>query len=483
MSHPRTPVSTGTGDDRVRLVAAAVLLIAGLLLPWNIHVGLGIGATGGWVYGVYAGLVAVTLAALVPPVAAWRGRDGAAARLRGPLTLPYLLVVAAFTAVTIVAAVRHTGSGAVAPGVGPGALLGLAGALLAAGPPVGSDREATTAAACRVLGWVSIVAGGGAALLNLYLRTRFVLPDLGGQAGTANLVTAVAAVLFSVVAVLPVLIAGRWLITGGPAARLATVLLGGSAALAATLVWVLPVGRDLDGFHGIAQNTGTAGVGFEGYLVWVAAAALLGPRSVAGLRSGGAARLWPAAARSALLLIAAWCAGTAVLRITGVGLTAVLALPGPPYNSTALMAADVIAAVLAVWLALNGVGAAAPRAVSAVLFATLVVVAVCRLILGVALVPRSAPLNPGVINAVFGNSLSQQITSTFDVTVVVLAAVLLVGAWAAEFAPRPAARPAAAPETAPPRIAAPRIAAADPSAPRIATPPDRPETAPRGDQR
>lgn len=486
-------LSTDRRGDRAHLAIAAALLVAGLLLPWNIHVGLGIDATPGWVYAL---LVVVTLAALAPLVDCWRRGAGAAESLRGPLTLPYLLVVAGFTVVSIVVAVRHTGTGAVAPGVGPGAWLGLAGALLAARPAQGAATETPetpgTATACRVLGVLSIVAGVGAALLNLYLRTRYVVSGLGGAAGAANLMTAVSALLFSVVAVVPVIIAGRWLITGGAAARLATVVLGGSAGLAATLVWVLPVGRDLDSFHGIAQNTGTAGVGFEGYLAWVAAAALVGPAVVAAVRSGDAARLWPAAARSTLILIAAWCGGTAVLRITGVALTRVLDLPGPPYNNTALMAADVIAAVIAIWLALNGTGRAAPRAVSAVLFGALSVVAVCRLILGVALVPRSEPLNPGVINAVFGNSLSQQITSTFDVTVAVAAAVLLTAVWVTEIAARPvpparptppAQRPPAAPKSAAPKSAAPKIAAppkiaaaGPPAPPKIAAPPsERPD--------
>ena len=68
------------------------------------------------------------------------------------------------------------------------------------------------------------------------------------------------------------------------ASRLATVALGTSTLVAGIVVWVLPVGRDIDAFHGIAQNTSTAGVGFEGYLAWAAAAAIFAPRTLFGHR-------------------------------------------------------------------------------------------------------------------------------------------------------------------------------------------------------
>lgn len=58
---------------------------------------------------------------------------------------------------------------------------------------------------------------------------------------------------------------------------------------------------------------------------------------------------------------------------------------------------------------------------------TLFVLTGCRPILGVALVPRVPPMNRNEINAVFGNDLSQQITSTFDVTLSMTALALLAG--------------------------------------------------------
>lgn len=52
-------------------------------------------------------------------------------------------------------------------------------------------------------------------------------------------------------------------------------------------VWVLPVGRDLDAFHGIAQSASTVGVGFEAYLAWTAAAAIIGGGVVLAATSAG----------------------------------------------------------------------------------------------------------------------------------------------------------------------------------------------------
>ena len=79
-----------------------------------------------------------------------------------------------------------------------------------------------------------------------------------------------------------------------------------------------PVGRDIDAFHGIAQNTSTAGVGFEGYLAWAAAAAIFAPRTLFGASGHPSTEenAWRASARNGLLLIAVWCLGSVVMRIT-----------------------------------------------------------------------------------------------------------------------------------------------------------------------
>ena len=435
---------------------AAVLLIAGLLLPWNVHTGIGISDTPGWVLAV---LVLVTLLSLGSLVVGAQGRRRGAERpapprLRLLLNGPYLTVVIAFVLFTGVVSIRYGGTGVVAPGVGPGIWFGVAGALLAARPPISSVVEQPREGqAARTIGWISVGLAALATLFTLYFRTRYVVPGIGGDAAVQNLTTAVAALLYGTVAIIPILIAGRWLISATPAARLATTMLGCSALLAGLLVWLLPIGRDLDAFHGIAQSTGTAGVGYEGYLAWVAAAAIMGTTAARHLRGPNASGLWQLATRSGLLLIAAWCAGTALLRIVDVLLAAILTLPQPPYNSTVLMAFDLVTAVLAAWLFVNSGNRSLPRPVLATLISGVLALTVCRLIVGDALVPRVRPLNPDTVNAVFGNFLAQQITGTFDVTLVVLALVSLAGVVSLGRRTR-SARPAPPGQTG--RIGAPR---------------------------
>lgn len=449
--------------NRIRPGLSAALLVLGLLLPWNIHFGLGISGSLTWVFAILAVVTLLSLGALAV------GESS----LRMVLTAPYLVLVAAFTVFAIAMSVRYGGTGTVAPGLGPGAWSGLAGALLAAQTGTATNDGPRTGQLRLAIGWASIALAVLATLVNLYYRTRFVLPGIGGEAGTQNLMTAVAALLYGMVALAPVIVAGRWIVSDRPEYRLATVLLGGATLVAGALVWLLPVGRLLDAFHGIAQNTGTVGVGYDGYLAWVAVAALIGTPVVRSAWAAGSEDLWRKAPRCCLMLIAVWCGGKAVLRVTDVMLTGVLSLPTPPYNATMLMLFDLLTAVLALWLFVNSGSRTAPRTVS--ILGILVVLTVCRVILGVALVPRYDPLNPGTVNPVFGNHLVQQITSTFDVALCVLTLVLPIAAIrlgsrasGTVTAPRPAPAPPrpvpapSAPVPSPPPVSAARIAVPDP---------------------
>ncbi|WP_232491065.1 DUF7937 domain-containing protein [Mycobacterium dioxanotrophicus] len=422
-----TVFATDAATNRTNLIRdalAGILVVAGLLLPWSVSCGVGIAGTPGWVFSLLALVTVLSLAAVV---CSHVGTGAARDRLRLLLNVPYLLVTVGFVAVTVVQSVSYGGTGTLPPGIGPGAWLGTAGALLAAQPSIaGTDDEWFGARTSRIIGVASVVLAIGAVAFNLYWRTRFVVPQIGNaDTGMQNLIVAVAALFYGLVALAPIVIAARWLMSGTAAARMATVLLGSSVLISGALVWILPVGRDLDAFHGIAQNTSTAGVGFEGYLAWAAAAALVGTATVLGASVSG--DQWRGSTRKCLLIIAVWCGGSAVLRIIDLMSTSVLDLPAPPYNSTALMAFDLVVAVLAMWLFINhNSSSAAPRLVMPLLFGILFVLTVSRVIVGVALVPRVQPLNASDINSVYGNTLSQQITSTFDVALCVLALALLV---------------------------------------------------------
>jgi hypothetical protein len=249
--------------------------------------------------------------------------------------------------------------------------------------------------------------------------------------------------------------------------------LGASTLVAGIIVWFLPVGRDIDAFHGIAQNTSTAGVGFEGYLAWAAAGALFLPRTLFG-RAGTASSeetAWRTAARTGLLLITVWCLGSMAMRITDLAVAVSLDYPYSRYDSVVLAVFDAATAALAIWLRITlRNDSASPRLITTVsgLVATL---SISRVIVGVVLAPRFLEAPNATQNPVYGNDLAQQITSTFDVALsalalCILAAAIITGHFSDRRRRRRAARRhavaqnAAAPTTRIPTGAAPPSAAA-----------------------
>ncbi len=130
--------TAGEGRTRRRSVvgdvAAVALLVVAVLLPWNLYFGLGIPGSSS---AVFAALLAVTLLSVVSVAVAgsWRP-SGGSARLRLALNAPYLLLVLAFVGFDVFETVRWGGTVNVPGGVGPGAWLGVAGALLAVRTPV-----------------------------------------------------------------------------------------------------------------------------------------------------------------------------------------------------------------------------------------------------------------------------------------------------------------------------------------------------------
>jgi hypothetical protein len=226
-----------------------------------------------------------------------------------------------------------------------------------------------------------------------------------------------------------VIVASSWIVQGGNPFRLVTVALGASTLVAGVIVWILPVGREIDGFHGIAQNTSTAGVGFEGYVAWAAAAAIRAPLA---LRQAVSTRpidrsLWREAVRKGLLLIFVWCAGSMMMRITDLLVAVSLNFPFSRYDSMALAAFDLLTAVVALWLRANLDNVSLPVRLVASVCGLLVTLTVARIVMGVVLAPRFlAPKRPiGLNSAVYGNNLAQQITSTFDVVLCGLALCIL----------------------------------------------------------
>ena len=472
------PAST----NKVRDGLAVALLVLALLLPWNLEFGLGVPNSNGPLFVLIAVVTLLAIAAaLTPHVGPFRLGSPQAdvrrtSRVRAVLSIAYPIVVIGFVGYHLVQTLRGGGTGLVPPGVGPGLIVGIAGAMLAAQPPITSITIEDNGfrrwyAIARLLGWVSIALATLSVAFNVYWRLRYLFVtnvDFGGQ----DVAVIITTLLYGAEALIAVLIASRWLIEKSAAARLATTALGASAALASTLVWLLPVGRDIDAFHGIALNTSTAAVGYEGYLFWAAAAAIVAPTTLYAvfLIKPPTLGAYRSAAQKCMTLIAFWAFAAAALRIVDYLIALSLDLPRALYDSVAMTAFNVITGFIARWLVRQlGKGDATPTVISA-FSGVLFVFTVANLAIGVVLAPRYAEPSP---DAVYGNNLAQQITSTFDVVIcllslTVLIAMLFTGPLAG-YLVRRKARVA----SAPPKPSAP----ATPAAPIV--PPTQPVAMPR----
>lgn len=479
------PAAAGAKRYWGNLTAVALLVLA-VFLPWNLYFGIGIPGSSTVLFGVL--IAATVLAVLAVGIAgSWRSagarfNPARAARLRLALNVPYLLLVLGFVVFDAYETVRFGGTVTVPGGVGPGAWAGIAGSLLSAqavpagalaGPVPAGDESTGWHRSARVIGSLSMLAAVLSFGFNLYWRVRYALQSTGGAAefGKQNIAVIATAVVYGVVALLAVLVASRWLLRSARESRLATVALGTSTLAAGVLVWFLPAGRDIDAFHGIAQNTSTAGVGFEGYLAWAAGAALFAPRALFGRRNTSPTEesAWRATTRNGLLLIAVWSVGSVAMRITDLIVGVTLNYPFSRYSSIVLAAFDLATAVLAIWLR-RRLATLSARMVTSLcgLVATL---SVARVVVGLELAPRfeDSPNSPA-LHPVYGNNLAQQITSTFDVTLCGVALGILVAAIVTghlsdrRLARRAARRRAAAENAAAPTTRVPVGQGAGPSA-------------------
>jgi hypothetical protein len=435
----RQPVPNKASAKRWNIgrdVVGGVLLLIAPLFPWNLYFGIGIPNSSGAVFALLAVVTVLSLVAIAVTYAIGsRPGNTLAGRLRVALNAPYVLLVAGFVGFDVVQTVRYGGSGNVPGGVGPGAWLGIGGALLSGQPTItgtaaDDDRFRKWLLSARIVGYTSIALAALSVLFNLFWRTKAALPGSTGSSGFGKLSMAIiaTAVVYGVVALVAVVVAARWILqSSSRSSRLATIALGASTLAAGVVVWLLPVGREIDGFHGIAQNTSTAGLGFEGYVAWVAAAVIFAPLTLLRVVTNHQIDrgVWRVAARKGLLLIALWCLASALMRATDVVVAAVLHLSRAPYDSVAMAAFDVVTAALAIWLRINLVNRSLPVAVISSLCGVLLVLTVSRIVLGIALSPRIAGTPAGAGNPVYGNNLAQQITSTFDVVLSGLALCIL----------------------------------------------------------
>ncbi|MCV7068852.1 hypothetical protein H7H51_29730, partial [Mycolicibacterium farcinogenes] len=410
--------------NRVRDGLAVALLAVALLLPWNLEFGVGVPGSAGSTFMVLAIVTLLSVAAaLAPHVGPLRlgtpqsdvRRTG---RIRLALTAAYLVVVVGFVGYHLAQTVSGGGTGAVPPGVGPGMLLGVAGAVLAGQPPITSitiedNRFRRWYTAARVIGFLSIALATLSVAFNLYWRLRYLFVtqvEFGGH----DIAVIVTTLLYGAEAMIALVIASRWLTERTGAARLATTAIGVSGAVAATLVWLAGIGRDIDAFHGIAQNTSTAAVGYEGYLAWAVAAAIVAPTTLYAvfLIKPPTIGAYRGAAQKCLTLIAFWAFAAATLRVVDYLIALALDLPRALYDTVAMTVFNLVTALVARWLHRQLDKGLTSTTVAAAFSAVLFVFTVANVAIGVALAPRYAGAAP---DAIYGNNLAQQITSTFDV--------------------------------------------------------------------
>ncbi|OMC01035.1 hypothetical protein A5733_03080 [Mycobacterium sp. NS-7484] len=423
-----------TRANRVRDGLAVTLLIVALLLPWNLEFGLGVPGSTGSTFGLLAVVTLLSIvAALTPHLGPFRlGTPQSdvrrTSRIRLLLSVTYLVVVVVFVGYHVVQTVRQGGTGAVPPGIGPGILLGVAGALLAGQPPITSitvedNRFRRWYTAGRMIGFLSIALATLSVAFNFYWRLRYLFVTQGDFGGH-DIAVIVTTLLYGAEAMIALVIASRWLTERTGAARLATTAIGVSGAIASTLVWLLGIGRDIDAFHGIAQNTSTAAVGYEGYLAWAAAAAIVAPTTLYAvfLIKPPTIGAYRGAAQKCLTLIAFWAFAAATLRVVDFLIALSLDLPRALYDTVAMTVFNLVTGLVARWLHRQLGNGVTSTTVAAAFSAVLFVFTVANIAIGVALAPRYAGPAPA---AVYGNNLAQQITSTFDVAVCVLSLLVL----------------------------------------------------------
>jgi hypothetical protein len=433
----RRPARVGyvpTRTNRVRDGLAVVLLVGAMLLPWNLEFGVGVPGSAGSTFVMLAIVTLLAIAAALAPhfgpfrLGGGRSDVRRTSRVRLALSAAYLLVVVCFVGYHVAQTVRGGGTGAVPPGVGPGMLLGVAGALLAGQPPITSitvedNKFRRWYAVARAIGFLSIALATLSVAFNLYWRLRYLFVtqvEFGGH----DIAVIVTTLLYGAEAMIALVLASRWLTERTGAARLATTAIGASGAIAATLVWLAGIGRDIDAFHGIAQNTSTAAVGYEGYLAWAAAAAIVAPTTLYAvfLIKPPTIGAYRGAAQKCLTLIAFWAFAAAALRVVDFLIASSLDLPRAPYDTVAMTVFNLVTALVARWLHRQLDKGLTSTTVAAAFSAVLFVFTVANVAIGVALAPRYAGPAPA---AIYGNNLAQQITSTFDVTVCVLSLLVL----------------------------------------------------------
>jgi hypothetical protein len=328
-----------------RNACGAVLLLLAVLLPWNVRFGLGIDGSNTTAYVV---LVAVTVLSLASIFAS-------SANVRLLLNVGYLLFVAFIVVGDTVFSVIFGAVDTIPPGVGPGAWIGVAGALLCAQPNLVDAADGTRRrwlSASRVIGFLAVAVGVQSFLFNMFWRVRSLGSEAAVGAGGAQQAGFVAsAAVYGLMSLAAVVIAASWMIKNTDASRLAVTGLGAATLVTALVVWASDSGLGIVPFRGAVNNT-TAGIGFQGYLLWAAAAAIVAPLTLRNTLSRKSidTATWREALRFCLLLIGVWSVGQIAVRIVYLALAAAGDVSLAASITATLIVVNVAIAALALWM-------------------------------------------------------------------------------------------------------------------------------------
>jgi hypothetical protein len=348
-----TPVDGTASQSRKwnvgRDIVGGITLLIALFAPWNLSFGFGIDGSSGR---MFAALVVVTVLSLASIAVTFVSKSSLATRLRLWLNVAYLLFVAAIVLWDLLITLLYGSSGQVAPGVGPGAWIGVTGALLCAQPVLGGQDTDDASfrnwfGAARIIGVVAIAFGVQSFVFNMYWRIRSIgSADAIPADGAQHFGYLVAATVYGALSLSIVVIAASWIVRNTASTRLAVVGLGAATIATALVVWASDAGLHIVPVQGAVSNTGS-GIGFQGYLLWCAAAAIFAP---AVLHRAVASDVLRSALRHCLLLIAVWCFGMIAVRLAYLGLALSSNQSLSVGVTTTMIVVNLAAGAVAIWL-------------------------------------------------------------------------------------------------------------------------------------
>jgi hypothetical protein len=186
----------------------------------------------------------------------------------------------------------------------------------------------------------------------MFWRVRSLGSEAAVGAGGAQQAGFVAsAAVYGLMSLAAVVIAAAWMIKNTDASRLAVTGLGAATLVTALVVWASDSGLGIVPFRGAVNNT-TAGIGFQGYLLWAATAAIVGPLTLRNALSGKTVdtATWREALRFCLLLIGVWSIGQIAVRIVYLALAAAGDVSLAAGITATLIVVNVAIAALALWM-------------------------------------------------------------------------------------------------------------------------------------